>query len=264
MRETPLVSIIMPSYNSAAFIGEAIRSVQGQTHHNWELIIVDDASCDATVSIISDFLNNDPKINLLVNPVNRGAGYSRNRGIKAAAGDFIAFLDTDDIWLPGKLETQLKFMEENNLEMTFSSYFLMDENGRKLSKMIKALPVLTFEKLLRSNYVGNLTGIYDVRKTGIVLAPEIRKRQDWALWLSILKKHGKTFGISEPLAVYRVRENSISNNKVALLKYNYSIYKDFLGLGLLKSSTSMLRFLYEHFFVKSRQTKNLDEGSELL
>ena len=130
--------------------------------------------------------------------------------------------------------------------------------------MMSALPVLTYEKLLRSNYVGNLTAIYDVRKTGKIYAPELRKRQDWGLWLTILKKFGPVHGILEPLAIYRIRKESLSRNKYSLVKHNYRIYRDFLNFGRLKSIYYMRKFLWEHFIVKSRQEKSLDKRSELL
>src|SRR5690606_35931727 len=167
-----------------------------------------------------------------------------------------------DLWLTYKLEKQLRFMKEHNLSMCFSSYLLIDETGTRLNKIIEALPVLTYPKLLRSNYVGNLTGIYDARG-GKYYAPDLRKRQDWGLWLKVLKHTGKARGMKEPLAMYRIRKKSLSRNKYALLKHNYLIYRDFLNFGRIKSAIFMSRFLFEHFFVKSRQEKKLNKGSEL-
>ena len=259
MEGSLLVSVIMPAYNSAAFIAEAIRSVLQQTHQHWELLIIDDASQDDTVSFIEKFQATDSRIKLFQNKDNKGAGVSRNKGIEGAQGIYIAFLDADDLWLPQKLETQLEFMQAHDLAMTFSSYLLMDEKGNDLEKKVAALPTLSLKKLLKSNYVGNLTGIYNVEKLGKIYCPELRKRQDWALWLSILKKIGHTKGISEPLAKYRIRENSISNNKTALLKYNYLIYSEFLKYSRLKSIFRMGVFLKEHFFVKKNQVRSLND-----
>ena len=264
MKDTPLVSVIMPAYNAAPFIAEAINSVINQTYSPWELFIIEDASTDGTVEVIESFTGRDSRITLIKNPVNKGPGYSRNMGIENARGTFIAFLDADDLWLPQKLETQLEFMRENNLEMTFSSYYLQKENQNYPFAIVEALPVLTYRKLLKSNYVGNLTGIYDVTKTGKVFAPVIRKRQDWALWLTILKKWDKTRSIDQPLAVYRVRKESLSQNKSSLISYNFRIYRDFLKFRFIKSCALMGRFLWEHFMVKRRQVKKLDKGSELL
>lgn len=263
MTDTPLISVIMPAYNTANFIAEAIDSVIQQTWSHWELIIIDDASTDATVEVINSYTALDARVNLIKNKRNKGPGVSRNLGIEKAKGTFIAFLDSDDQWLPYKLETQVEFMHQYNLDMSFSSYYLLKENEEQPYAIVQAPEVLTYSKLLRSNYVGNLTGMYDVTKTGKVFAPSIRKRQDWALWLTILKNKGETRSISRPLAVYRVRKESLSQNKTALIAYNYRIYRDFLNFGLLKSYAFMSRFLWEHFIVKSRQVKLLDKGSKL-
>ncbi len=264
MASAPMVSVIMPAYNSAAFISEAIGSVIKQTYGNWELIVIDDASGDATPEIVEDFSNQDKRIKIIKNILNQGPGPSRNSGMKTAKGDFIAFLDSDDLWLPKKLEIQLKFMQKHDLVMSFSSYLLMDEKGRRIPKFVEALPLLTYDKLLRSNYVGNLTAIYNVHKIGKIFAPGMRKRQDWALWLKILQKSGPTRGILEPLAIYRIRKESLSRNKYALIIHNYKIYREYLNFGIFKSNYFMGRFLWEHFMVKSRQEKSLDKRGELL
>lgn len=258
--ETPLVSVIMPAYNAEDFIGDAIGSVQKQTYKNWELYVIDDASTDATVKITRELAEKDQRIKLLRNSRNAGPGYSRNRGIEAASGRFICFLDADDLWLEQKLELQVKLMLERDSGMLFSSYYLLPEDAQEANKLIRALPVLTRKKLLRSNYVGNLTGMYDTAKTGKIYAPLIRKRQDWGLWLQVLTKTGSATGIPEPLAVYRQRKDSVSGNKAALLSYNFRIYKEVLGFGWLKSSRYMCRFLWEHFFIKPKQTKPVRPG----
>lgn len=258
MERSNLVSVIMPAYNSAEFIGDAIRSVQNQTYRNWELLIVDDASTDSTLQIIQEFSNSNPRIKILQNERNLGAGISRNKAIKAALGDFIAFLDSDDLWKPKKLEIQLMFMKEEGLAVSFSSYELMSQDGKRLQKYIKALPLLTYQKLLKSNYLGNLTGMYDVRKLGKVYGPEIKKRQDWGLWLEAVKNNPAK-GIQKPLAIYRIRKNSISSNKLEMLHYNFKVYNEVLGFGFGKSILLMLNFLREHFFVKNQQIKRLDK-----
>jgi len=259
MKDAPLVSVIMPAYNSAEFIGEAIQSVQNQTFLNWELLVIDDSSNDLTVASVENFVSLDSRIKLFKNAKNLGAGASRNHGIKAANGSFIAFLDADDLWMQEKLEVQVNFMLKNELAMSFSSYRLMTETGELLSEIVEALPILSYQKLLRSNYVGNLTGMYKVDKIGKIYSPLIRKRQDWGLWLSVLEKAGSACGIQQPLAYYRLRKDSISNNKTALLKYNFQIYNRVLGFGFLKSCKYMSRFLWEHFMVKNKQVKTLNQ-----
>ena len=150
-------------------------------------------------------------------------------------------------------------MQTNNCDVCFSSYEHIDETGKPLNKLIKALPVLTYQKYLRSNYIGNLTGIYNAKNLGKITAPNLRKRQDWLVWLSAIKKSGKPAkGIRESLAYYRVRKDSMSSNKINLLKHNYWVYKKGLGFSTLKSIGYMLIFLNGHFFVKSKQTVSIN------
>jgi len=259
MKDAPMVSVIMPAYNSSEFIGEAIQSVRNQTYLNWELFVIDDASNDWTIALAEDYVSLDSRIKLLKNFKNLGAGASRNIGIKAAKGSFISFLDADDLWKPEKLEIQVNFMLKNNLLMSFSSYRLMTETGELLPEIVEALRELSYQKLLKSNYVGNLTGMYNADKIGKIYSPILRKRQDWGLWLSVLEKAGSALGIQHPLACYRLRKNSISNNKTALLKYNFQIYNKVLEYGFLKSCKYMSRFLWEHFMVKNKQVKTLNQ-----
>ena len=246
-------------FNSEAFISETISSVLSQTYQNWELLLIDDCSTDKTLDLVNKFIAVNNKIKLFKNELNQGAAISRNKGVEAAKGDYIAFLDADDVWKPNKLETQLAFMQTNNCDVCFSSYEHIDETGKPLNKLIKALPVLTYQKYLRSNYIGNLTGIYNAKNLGKITAPNLRKRQDWLVWLSAIKKSGKPAkGIRESLAYYRVRKDSMSSNKINLLKHNYWVYKKGLGFSTLKSIGYMLIFLNEHFFVKSKQTVSIN------
>ncbi|WP_034060342.1 glycosyltransferase family 2 protein [Lacinutrix jangbogonensis] len=250
-----LVSIITPLYNSEAFINETIQSVLQQTYSNWELLLVDDCSTDETISIAKNHIAKNSNIKLLRNETNQGAAISRNKGIIAAKGDYIAFLDADDLWKPEKLNKQIAFMQKENCHVCFSSYEQIDEVGKPLNKLVQALPILTYNKYLKSNYIGNLTGIYNARVLGKITSPNLRKRQDWLLWLNAIKASGKPAkSVKESLAFYRVRENSMSSNKVELLKHNYWVYKRGLGFSTLKSMYCMLVFLVEHFFIKSKQT----------
>jgi glycosyltransferase involved in cell wall biosynthesis len=253
MKQKPLVSVIMPAYNAAAFIAESIRSVQQQSHLEWELLVIDDASNDGTSEVVEAFQEKDDRIKLHVLPTNQGAGFARNIGIKAATGDFISFLDADDIWKPQKLEKQLEVMQEENFQVCFSSYELMNEDGQSLNKQIKALDILPFDKLKKANYIGNLTGIYSARALGKIYCPLIRKRQDWGLWLLAVQKAGGAKGIQEPLAIYRERKGSISQNKMEMLQYNYRVYRKVLKYSAQKSLFWMVLFLWEQLFVKQKQ-----------
>jgi teichuronic acid biosynthesis glycosyltransferase TuaG len=247
-------------FNSEEFISESINSVINQSYHNWELLLIDDCSTDKTIEIVNQYIVENNKIKLFKSELNQGAAYSRNRGIESAQGDYIAFLDADDLWKPNKLEIQIAFMETNQCDVCFSSYEQIDEKGKPLNKLIQALPELTYQKYLKSNYIGNLTGIYNAKTLGKITAPNLRKRQDWLLWLAAIKKSGKPAqGIQESLAYYRVRKNSMSSNKIDLLKHNYWVYKKGLGFSTLKSIGYMLIFLNEHFFIKSKQMVSINK-----
>jgi teichuronic acid biosynthesis glycosyltransferase TuaG len=252
-----LVSIITPSFNSEKFISETIQSVQNQTHKNWEMIIVDDCSKDKTVQIIESFIKKDPRIQLHRLDKNSGAGIARNSAIQAAKGDYIAFLDADDLWKPEKLEKQLAFMQTNNLPFTFSFYDWIDEAGNSLKKRIEAPRNLTYKQLFFCNYVGNLTGIYDVKFFGKIPISSIRKRQDWIMWLTILKKIKTAKPVPESLAYYRIRENSISRSKMELLKHNFSVYRQFHKLNFVRSVFCIFRFLFTQLFLKPKYKREL-------
>ena len=247
-------------FNSEAFISDTINSVLNQTYLNWELLLIDDDSNDKTISIVNEFTAINPNIKLLKNEINLGAAISRNKGIMEATGDYIAFLDADDLWKPDKLEKQLAFMKAQKCDVCFSSYELINEKGELLNKKVKALNMLSYNKLLKSNYVGNLTGLYNVQALGKITSPNLRKRQDWVLWLETIKKSGKPAkGMQESLAYYRVRDHSMSSNKFNLLKHNYLVYRKGLGFSTLKSGYYMLIFLREHFFVKSKQIISINK-----
>ncbi|WP_426595914.1 glycosyltransferase family 2 protein [Pectobacterium brasiliense] len=230
----PLVSIIMPTYNSEHTLEESINSVLSQTYINWELIITDDCSDDLTQEILKKYSEYEKRIKFFVNEVNMGAGFSRNRSIDAAEGDYIAFLDSDDLWLPEKLEKQINFMSNNNYALTYTAYRKIDEKGNVIGKFIPPI-VTTYNKLLYSNVIGCLTAIYDARILGKCYMPLIRKRQDMALWLDILKNYPEAHCLQEELALYRISRNSISSNKVKILKHQWFFYRNVLGFGYIKS-----------------------------
>lgn len=234
-----LVSIITPIYNSASFIEQCIRSVRAQTYINWEHILVDDCSIDESCAIIKTYAEKDPRIKLIRLNVNSGAGIARNTGIKAANGKYIAFLDSDDLWQPEKLEKQLGFMQKNDYHFTFTDYDVVDATGKKLSKLVKCKPIVTYKSALFKNPIGCLTVIYNADFFGKQYMPAIRKRQDYALWLRLLKKTNG-YGLNECLSSYRIGNESISSNKFKLLKYEWKIYREVEGLSFLKSSLYLI------------------------
>jgi teichuronic acid biosynthesis glycosyltransferase TuaG len=255
--ETPLVSIITPSYNSEKFIFDTIQSVQNQTYQNWEMIIVDDCSTDQTVSIIEQFVNNDSRILFFQLAINSGAGIARELALSKAKGNYISFLDADDLWKSLKLEKQLQFLKDNNSHFTFSFYDCIDEQGNKLNKRVEAPINLSYRQLFFCNYVGNLTGIYEKNYFGKIAISSTRKRQDWMVWLTILKKVRKAKPVPESLALYRIRDNSLSASKVELLKHNFAVYRNFHGYNYLVSLFIMIGFLFTQLFIKPRYIKKI-------
>lgn len=244
-----LVSIITSSYNSGEFISATIKSIQAQTYTNWELLITDDGSNDSTIDIVESFKKKDSRIKLFLLEKNRGTGAARNNSIKEASGRYIAFCDSDDQWKPDKLTKQINFMKENQINFSYCSYDVVNEEGEYLHT-ITPPPLISYNDLLSWCWVGCLTAIYDTKGLGKRYFSKIRKRQDYILWLQILKEIKETKGFVEPLATYRKRQGSISSNKFGLIKYNYLVYKEGLGYSSFKSSILLARFLLNYFLKK--------------
>ena len=228
-----LVSVIMPTYNSSKFVAESINSILNQTYLNFELLITDDCSSDETVSILKNFEKRYLNIKVFSLAINSGAGVARNNSIKEAKGRFIAFCDSDDIWLPNKLEIQVNFMVSNNLSFTYSNYKIYEFDNYK--SKVKPPLMLKYDNLLNKNYIGCLTVMYDESVTGKMYMPLLRNRQDWGFWLLIIKRTGVAIGINQELAIYNIRNSSISRNKFNLIRYHFKIYRDLLGLGFIHS-----------------------------
>lgn len=248
-----LVSIITASFNVEKYIENTIKSVQRQTYTNWEMLITDDCSSDNTRQIVEKYTRQDKRIQLFYLTENLGPAAARNNSIKNAIGRYIAFLDADDIWLPKKLELQLEKIQKYKASVCFSSYSLIDEQGKDLETTINAISKLNYNKLLKNNYIGNLTGLYDAAALGKIYNPNLKKRQDWCVWLEALKRSAKpAIGIQEPLAKYRIRQNSVSSNKFNLLKYNFKVYHKFLKFNFLKSMFYLILFLWEYFFIRPK------------
>ena len=242
-----LVSIITPCYNSEKFIAETIASVINQTYNNWELLITDDGSTDNSVEIINEFILKESRIKLF-KIKNSGAALARNNSIKESKGDFIAFIDSDDMWFPKKLELQVKFMETHCYNLTFTSYKKIDEEGKDLNLIVTCYNTLTYNQMLYSNKIGCLTAMYNSDKLGKIYMPILRKRQDYALWLKILKKEKKAYGLDIVLSKYRVRDNSISNNKIEMLKWNWQVFRKIEKLSFVKSSFLVLSNVFIKIF----------------
>lgn len=242
--EPYLVSIITPSYNSEKFISMTIDSVLRQTYRNWEMIIVDDASTDNTCTIIYDYCKKDNRIKLIRLKKNSGAAVARNRAIEKSKGKYIAFLDSDDIWLPEKLKIQVEFMLKNKHLFTYSAYKKIDEYGIKIG-IVGVPEKISYNGLLKTCVIGCLTAVYDAEMLGKIPMPLIEKRQDFGLWLKILKKIKFAYGIKEPLALYRVRHNSISSNKKNAAFFTWKVYRNIERLNIIISI-----YYFTHYAIK--------------
>lgn len=222
--EKELVSIIMPSYNTGKFIEETINSVINQTYNNWELIIVDDCSNDNTDEIVKSI--EDSRIVYLKNEKNSGAAVSRNKALKEAKGRWIAFLDSDDLWVPQKLEKQIKFMKENNYYFSYTNYIEIDENGNHNGRKVTGPKKITKTGMFNYCWPGCLTVMYDANKIGLIQIEDIKKNNDYAMWLKVCTK-ADCYLLDEELAMYRKRSGSISNHSyIALIKWHYKLYRE--------------------------------------
>ena len=199
MKLKELVSIITPCHNSGKFIAQTIDSVLAQSYVNWEMIIVDDNSQDQSIKIIKGFILKEDRIKLIQFGKNQGAAVARNKGIELAKGRFIAFLDSDDLWLPNKLEKQVQFMKDNSVSFSFSAYQLTDISNN-LKGTFEVPFKQSYQDILKTCSIGCLTAMYDTVTFGKVYMPLIKRRQDFGLWLRLLKKVKYAYGINESLA----------------------------------------------------------------
>ena len=242
-----LVSIITTLYNSGDFIERTIKSVLAQTYTNWEMVITDDCSVDDGPSVVESYAAADPRIRLVRLSSNGGPGVARNNSIMEAKGQYIAFLDSDDTWMPDKLERELELMKSTGCGVVYSSYLTCDENDR-ITGLVECKNRVCYWRIVCDNAIGFMTMMYDRKVTGLVLLPEIRKRQDWGLNILLLRKCRVAYGVKKPLASYRIRNNSVSSAKFPLIKFNIAIYHDILGYSRLKSVLTFI-FVFLPFYL---------------
>lgn len=233
--DNPLVTVVTPVYNAAASLAETIQSVVQQSYPHWEMLLVDDCSTDDSVSIIERYSREDPRVRLIRLERNSGAAVARNTAIEAAKGRYIAFLDSDDLWLPEKLERQLGFMQETGHAFSYTGYQKIDAAGEPTGQCVTSPARLSYRQLLKSNRIGCLTAMYDTAQLGKVSMPLIRARQDYALWLKLLKRVEYGYGLDECLALYRVGPASVSSNKLKMVKYNWKLFREVERFSPLKA-----------------------------
>lgn len=247
-----LVSVIMPSYNTATYIADSIRSVQAQTYPDWELIIVDDCSTDDTDAVVAPFLA-DTRIRYLKNPQNCGAAVSRNRALREACGKWIAFLDSDDLWLPEKLEKQIAFMRSGGYHFSYTAYCEIDEYSQPLQKIVSGPSRISKVGMYRYCWPGCLTVMYDAEYVGLIQIADIRKNNDYAMWLKVCKK-ADCYLLAECLAKYRRgRFGSISTLSIkTMVGWHYKLYRNACDMGAVTSILNTVKNLIFGFYKKCK------------
>jgi glycosyltransferase involved in cell wall biosynthesis len=217
-----LVSIITPTYNCGEYIAETIESIQAQTYQNWEMLIVDDCSTDNTDEVVASFT--DQRIKFFKNEKNSGAALTRNRAMREAQGEWIAFLDSDDLWDSQKLEKQLGFMNKNGYVFSYHEYVKIDEESKPLNIYVSGPEVVTKCKMYNYGYPGCLTFMYSAKAMGLIQIKDIKKNNDYAILLKLCKK-ADCYLLKENLAQYRIRKKSISHDKFSKkLKSHYDLF----------------------------------------
>ena len=247
-----LVSIITPVYNAEGFIAQVIESVIAQTYQHWEMIVVEDCSKDGSRAIIRAFAEKDERIRLVEFQENKGVGEARNTGLKEARGSYIAFIDSDDWWYPIKLEKQLAFMKEGNYPISYTAYEMMDTEGRNIGRTIHAIPEVTFHTYLKSTIIGLSTAMVNKEIVGGFSISNMRMRVDTQLWIRLLRRGFKAYGMDEVLTKYRVHSNSISRNRLKAARQTWKLYFRVEKLGFFRSiyyfSHYALSAMKKHYF----------------
>lgn len=230
MHTNPLVSIVMAAYNAENFIVSTVNSIFSQTYTNWELIIVDDLSKDRTREIIQKI--DDNRIRLIISEKNGGPGVARNKGIEAAKGQFLAFLDTDDIWSPDKIQKQVEFMLKNNYPISHTSYSFINEAGEAIPGYVKVSPVVNQNSYMKNTEIGLSTSMINRQLVKKVQFSPMRDREDTRLWIELLASGYNSYGIEETLMKYRVREGQVSGNKFKSAFRTLKLYLDIKNIPI--------------------------------
>lgn len=258
MQNNGLVSIIMPNYNCVEYIVETIKSVQNQTYPFWEMLVVDDCSTDGSWDYLNELARQDSRIKVLRNAINSGAAVSRNYGLREAQGKWIAFLDSDDLWSPCKLEKQIRFMLNNNYKFSYTNSENIGDNGESLGTIDSGPKIVGYYKLLFYNFLSTCSVMYDKELIGLIQIPNLKKRNDYAMWLQVAKIT-PCFLLNETLTKYRIRKSGSLSGKSrgmfaqrSLLKNHYEMFRKNESfnpiLATIFVSINVLGYFYKKFF----------------
>lgn len=230
-----VVDIVMPTFNSAQFLTDAIQAIQQQRHANWRLFVVDDASIDGTFELLTDLAEGDSRISITRLNKNSGAVLARNTALEQVSSRYLAFCDSDDLWLPEKLSIQLEAMSTSKCGICCTAYARVDSIGKWLGTTVTPPKIADYERLLRSNSVGMSTALVDTDICGKLRLPDIKRRQDYALWLELTRKGNKVIGLPDTLVKYRVHSSSLSSNKLLASYYHWHVLRRIEKLPLLSA-----------------------------
>lgn len=251
INKNPKVSILVPQYNTKKVLLKTIESVISQTYGNWEMIIIDDCSTDGSYEYAMKFSEKDQRIKVFQMDCNSGPGAARKYGFEKATGEVIAFLDSDDLWMPVKLERQIKFMYDHHYAFTCTDYEQINEQGKRIGRTIYCKKKADYRAVLRTCPVGSSTVMIKSNLLRKVEMPTIRKNNDYSLWLRILKIYPYIYGIQEILMQYRIWPQSISYNKFKKVKYSWKVFREYEGLSVMMS----LFLILEWAFIKIMKIK---------
>lgn len=261
MKDNGLVSIITPTYNCARFIAKTIECVRNQTYPNWEMLIVDDCSTDNTREIVERYHKDDGRVKYYCLPNNSGAGEARNDALRRAKGKWIAFLDSDDLWTPDKLEKQIKFMVSTACHFSYTDYEEIDEEDCPLGVKVSGLSYINKIGMFSYCWPGCLTVMYDREEVGLIQISNIKKNNDYAMWLKAIKK-ADCYLLKENLAKYRKRRGSISSGSyTSLIKWHYRLFREVEGssktaAALLTANNLFWGVIKKLFYVKNFHSKS--------
>lgn len=243
-KDKPLVYVIMPAYNSAHFIEQAIRSVMCQTYQNWKLTVLDDGSSDCTVAVVKALMAEDDRISLIINEKNIGVAKTRNSALDLHAGNYVALLDSDDVWFPEKLERQVALMLEKNAAVTYCSYGIIDANGRKSCEDFIVPASANFEQFLSKSVISCSTALLSPKITELYRFRTDIYHEDLEFWLRILHDGNYACGIDSVLAQYRVMKGTRASNKIRSALYRWKIYRSIMGFSACKCACIMIRYIF--------------------
>ena len=242
MPENELISIVTPMYNSEKYIKDTIKSVIAQTHKNWELIIVNDCSSDGSLSIAEQHARGDSRIKIVYQSRNTGISAARNMGVTRAQGRYVAFIDSDDMWKPGKLAKQLSFMQRNGYSFVYTSCELVGESGEPMNKIINPRTSVNYRQLLNSNCI--VCSSVMINTEIIKVHVPYVKHEDYATWLDILKDGHTAYALQDALTEYRIRKTSVSANKFKSLSWVFNIYRKHLNMPLIQALWRVIIYLF--------------------